>query len=96
MGAATSAWLTGLPSGVMTAATTKMMRTAYLMLRARNPADTMPSRASTSISMGIWKTRPMPSINFTYRLNTGSMRGVNSMKSFEKPAKKRHAAGNST
>ena len=49
MGPPTMTWVTGLPSGVMTAATMKMSSTAYLKFACRNPAVTMPSRASTNI-----------------------------------------------
>ncbi len=51
--------------GVTTAATMKMISTAYLKCLSRNPADTMPNRDSTNTSSGIWKTRPRPSIILT-------------------------------
>ncbi len=74
----------------------KMSRIAYLKFRARKPALTMPSRASTNIMTGIWKMRPMPSINFTYmaedRIDARHELDVLVTEAGEE----RHAAGNST
>ena len=48
--------------GVTTAATIKMIKTAYFRLRSRNAGLTTPRRDSKKIATGISKTSPMPRI----------------------------------
>jgi hypothetical protein len=42
-----------------------MMRTAYLKLRSRKPAVTIPMRARAKTSTGIWNTAPQASAILT-------------------------------
>ncbi len=54
-------WLAMSELGVMTAATMKITRMAYLNCRAIHRALTTPIRARKNTSAGIWKMAAIPS-----------------------------------